>query len=254
MRKKNTNIVAVYILAVASSFLVSMHSYAEDVSAEIVDRIIEKLELSRPDLNFGDVKKTAIPGLYLISVNTTEFLYAGETGEYVIAGDMYQVKPEGFLPVELAGTMEMRKNNINAVPIEDTIVFPSIGEANSVLYVFTDVDCGYCRKFHTETLPLLSLQGVEVRYLAYPRAGLGSDSYKKMASAWCAKDRKQALSSLKNRETILENVCNENPIAIQYNLGKTLGITGTPSIILENGRLLMGYRPAKELLEIIKTN
>lgn len=254
MRKKYINIVAVYILVVASSCLIFMHSYAEDVSAEIVDRIIGTLELSRPDLNFGDVKKTAISGLYLIRVNTTEFIYAGETGEYVIAGDMYQAKPEGFSPVISAGTIELRKNNINAVPIEDIIVFPSIGEANSVLYVFTDVDCHFCRKFHNETLPALSLQGVEVRYLAYPRAGVGSDSYKKMASAWCAKDRKKALSSLKNRETIIENVCNENPIAIQYNLGKTLGITGTPSILLENGTLLMGYRPAKELLKIIKTN
>lgn len=243
-----------YILVACLLLCVAISAAAEGVSVEVAKKITDTLKVSRPDLNFGNIEKTKIQGLYLIRVNATQFLYVGETGEYAIAGDMYHAKPGEFVPVVARHITEMRKNKMGAIAPDDVIAFPSsTDKTEEIIYVFTDVDCHFCRKFHNETLPALSVRGVEVRYLGFPRAGIGSESYKKITSAWCASDKKQALSALKNREAIPENICNDNPIADQYGLGQEIGITGTPAMILEDGTLLMGYRSAKELLAVIES-
>ncbi|NNC55525.1 MAG: DsbC family protein, partial [Pseudomonadales bacterium] len=116
------------------------------------------------------------------------------------------------------------------------------------IYVFTDVDCYYCQKLHREVGQLNDL-GVEVRYLAYPRAGVNSPVHKKLASAWCAKDPRDALTKLKAGEDIPENECAKNPIASQFHLGNRLGVSGTPAIFSESGKQLGGYVPADGIAE-----
>ena len=247
----NSKSIYLSILVVFLSTFFAASTYADNIPIEIIKKIKATLNLSRPDLKFGDVKRTKISGLYSIKVDSNQFLYVGETGEYLIAGDMYQAKPRGFVPVIPASTLEMRINIINAISKDDMIIFPSSGEVKKVLYVFTDVDCHFCRKFHNDTLPDLNLSGIEVRYLAFPRAGIGSKSYKKMTSAWCAEEKTKALSSLKNSEAINEYICDNDPVGHQYSLGKKIGITGTPAMLLKDGTLLMGHRPATELLKIM---
>ena len=119
-------------------------------------------------------------------------------------------------------------------------------EAKAFVYVFTDVDCYYCQKLHQE-VPALKELGVEIRYLAYPRAGVGSPSYRKIASAWCAEDPNISLTALKAGEQIPDNVCENNPVAEQYMLGGQLGVSGTPALVTESGKLLPGYMPADKL-------
>ena len=247
----NSKSIYLSILVVFLSTFFAASTYADNIPIEIIKKIKATLNLSRPDLKFGDVKRTKISGLYSIKVDSNQFLYVGETGEYLIAGDMYQAKPRGFVPVIPASILEMRINIINAISKDDMIIFPSSGEVKKVLYVFTDVDCHFCRKFHNDTLPDLNLSGIEVRYLAFPRAGIGSKSYKKMASAWCAEEKTKALSSLKNSEAINEYICDNDPVGHQYSLGKKIGITGTPAMLLKDGTLLMGHRPATELIKIM---
>jgi thiol:disulfide interchange protein DsbC len=132
-------------------------------------------------------------------------------------------------------------------------VFPAEGERRAFVSVFTDVDCFYCQKLHQE-VPELNRRGVEVRYLAYPRAGVGSDSYRKIASAWCASDKLTAMTRLKNRETIPDNVCPGNPVADQFLLGQKVGVTGTPALVLESGQLLPGFMPADALVQRLGIN
>ena len=115
------------------------------------------------------------------------------------------------------------------------VIFPAVGETKGVVSVFTDVDCGYCRKLHQE-VPKLNQMGIEVRYLAYPRAGVGSRSYQKIVSAWCAADPNKAMTQLKSGMEIPDVSC-ENPVAAQFDLGQQVGVTGTPAIVLEDGRL-----------------
>jgi thiol:disulfide interchange protein DsbC len=133
---------------------------------------------------------------------------------------------------------------------DDFITFSPKGETKASVVVFTDVDCGYCRKLHKE-IPRLNEMGVEVKYLAYPRAGIGSNSYNKIASAWCAEDRQDAMNKLKAGEEIPMNVCESNPVAEQFNIGIQAGLNGTPAIVLDSGELIPGYMPADKLAQTI---
>jgi len=116
--------------------------------------------------------------------------------------------------------------------------------------VFTDIDCGYCRKLHAE-IDQYNAKGIRVRYLMFPRAGVGSPSYQKAVNVWCADDRNQALTRSKAGETLEEKQC-KNPVADEYALGQMVGVTGTPAIFLADGELVPGYVPADRMESILK--
>jgi len=111
--------------------------------------------------------------------------------------------------------------------------------------VFTDIDCGYCRKLHAD-MDKYNAQGIRVRYLFYPRAGLRSESYRKAVSVWCADDRKAAMTAAKTGRPLPARSC-VNPVADQYNLGRQLGVRGTPALVLEDGEIIPGYVPPDKL-------
>ena len=91
---------------------------------------------------------------------------------------------------------------------------------------------------------------MEVRYLAYPRAGIGSESYDRIVAAWCSEDRNAAITRLKSGDDIPMKSC-ANPVAQHYELGRQVGVTGTPAIVTEDGRLLPGFMPAEQLAKSI---
>ena len=166
-------------------------------------------------------------------------------------GDLYSVEPSGFVNLAEQERDGDRKALLAKVKKADMIVFsPAEQPAKAYVTVFTDVDCFYCQKLHKEMADINRL-GIEVRYLAFPRAGIGSDSYKKIASAWCAKDRNEAMTRLKLRQPVATNVCPGNPVADQYQLGQEMGVTGTPALITEDGRLMPGYMPALQLAKAL---
>jgi thiol:disulfide interchange protein DsbC len=128
------------------------------------------------------------------------------------------------------------------------IVFKPKGTPKAVVSIFTDFDCGYCQKLHQE-VPQLNAMGIEVRYLAYPREGIGSETYQKLVTAWCAKDRQGTLTRYKNRETVPISTCANNPVAAQFAIGERMGVTGTPALITSKGELIPGYMPAADLAQ-----
>jgi thiol:disulfide interchange protein DsbC len=169
-------------------------------------------------------------------------LHVTKDGKYFVAGDLYRV--EG---TSLENETEKAKlAKIEALPESDMIVYKAADEKAHIT-VFTDVDCVYCRMLHKE-VSQLNDSGVTVRYLAYPRSGIGSKSYQKMVSVWCSDDRKKWLAEAKLGSEIPENKC-VNPVADQFNLGGEVGVRGTPTIVLGDGTLLPGYLPAVELVK-----
>ncbi|MNF31627.1 Thiol:disulfide interchange protein DsbC precursor [compost metagenome] len=114
--------------------------------------------------------------------------------------------------------------------------------------MFTDTDCGYCQKLHSEVTELNRL-GVEVRYVAFPRQGLQSPAYTEMVNVWCAKDPQAAMTAAKSRQPVTTAQC-DNPVAKQYALGQMIGVSGTPAIVLANGKLIPGYQPAAQLAKL----
>ncbi|HEC86147.1 MAG: hypothetical protein DRR08_00745 [Candidatus Parabeggiatoa sp. nov. 2] len=199
---------------------------------------------------------TPIKGLYEVVGDGGDILYISADGRYIVAGNIYDVYKNKNLTNERRAQLRqeqnpMRKKAINAVKERKMVVFAPETKTRYTVNVFTDVDCGYCAKFHQE-IPALNKAGVKVRYLAFPRAGVGSPTYKKMVSVWCAKDRQQAMTDAKARRQVKPAWC-KNPVKSQYELGQRIGITGTPAMVLSNGELLPGYLPADKLIPLLES-
>jgi thiol:disulfide interchange protein DsbC len=118
-------------------------------------------------------------------------------------------------------------------------------DAPYTITVFTDIDCGFCRRLHAE-IGKYNASGIRVRYLFMPRAGKGSESYKKAVGVWCAKDRQRAMTDAKAGKDVPAQDC-KNPVDEHLALAELLGINGTPALILPDGELLPGYVPADRL-------
>lgn len=244
---------AVYLGALGSSApsVADEDDAAMDAAPAGARTLLKRLEAARPDLmqTIRKVSETPVANLYAVELAGGTLLYGTADGGHLIAGDLYALGDGELVNLAEEERSVTRRRLLESVDHGDMIVFAPKGEVKGAINVFTDVDCGYCQMLHRE-VPELNARGIEVRYLAYPRAGLGSDSYRKIVSAWCAKNPQDAITRLKAREAIPEATC-QNPVADQYALGGAMGVTGTPAIVLDDGRLLPGYLPADRLSAIL---
>lgn len=192
------------------------------------------------------VNPTAIPGFYEV-VMGSQIIYLSEDGQFAVQGDVINLKDRDNLTEKRRG--DLRAKAIQAIGEDKMVVFAPAGEVKHTVNVFTDIDCGYCRKFHQE-MKAYNDKGIKVRYLAYPRAGEGSESFNKAVAVWCADDRQGAMTKAKQGENVESKPC-DNPVKEQFELGQLIGVRGTPSIVLENGQLVPGYVPADRLAQML---
>ena len=218
---------------------------AETHQADI-DRIVESLG-KMVKIDPKEVSPTPVPGLYEVKIGAHIF-YISADGRYLILGKMTDLETGKDLTE--AKVAKARKEAVDAMGEDKMVIFgPSADKARHTITVFTDVDCGYCRKLHAQ-IEDYNDKGIRVRYLAFPRAGRGSDSWRKAESIWCADDRQAAMTRAKQGKSIPERKC-DNPVAESYELGKMVGVTGTPALVLENGELVPGYVPPERLARIL---
>ncbi len=184
-----------------------------------------------------------IPGLVQV-ITDQGLIYTDVTGEKLISGRIYDMTSGE--PVNLSDQTlnKMRQQDLAKVAAS-TIEYKADHE-KYVIHVFTDVDCGYCRQFH-KRLPEYLAAGITVRYLAWPRHGLASDTAELMRNAWCAEDSAAALAALKQDQPIATQSCTD-PVAAHFALGHKFGVRGTPAIVLDSGRLIPGFVPPQQLL------
>ncbi|MCJ8315300.1 MAG: DsbC family protein, partial [Pseudomonadales bacterium] len=204
-------------------------------------------------------KATSIDGIYEVLFAEGSIIYTTLDGEYFFYGENLRLfKTNGGDLVDLtAKTMALAEKDKekNRLPIlqsmdrDDFIIFSPKGEVKTSVIVFTDIDCGYCRKLHSEIDSYLEL-GIEIKYAAFPRAGLSGSSYDKIVTAWCAPNQQETMTLLKSNQSVKMQTC-DNPVAQQYQLGRQVGVTGTPSIFTEDGRIIPGYRSAKEMAVVL---
>jgi thiol:disulfide interchange protein DsbC len=231
-------------------FTISCWAAAASASgAEDGQRLVDRLKALRPDIPIENVSSTPVPGIIALELAGGTVFYGTADGRYLFAGDMYELGEDELINLAESGRAEKREKLMAQVDTDDMVIFSPKGPVKAAINVFSDVDCGYCQKLHQE-VPALNDMGIEVRYLAYPRAGIGSQSYDKIVSAWCAADPNAALTKLKARETIPSATC-PNAVADQYELGREMGVAGTPAIVLQDGTLLPGYMPADKLAEAV---
>ncbi|MCY4428343.1 MAG: DsbC family protein [Halieaceae bacterium] len=207
-----------------------------------------KLLQARPDFEITSITPSAAAGIYEVRLGPGQMIYSTADGKYFFLGDLFSVETSGLVNLAEQQRDEQRKELLAAIDPSEMIIFSPEKGAKASITVFTDVDCFYCQKLHRE-VPEMNAMGIEVRYLAYPRSGIGGESYRKIASAWCADDPHAAITRLKNLETIAENVCSGNPVAEQFALGQRMGVRGTPALVLEAGQMLPGYLPATEIAQ-----
>lgn len=233
------------VFALLTLIIGSLSTSAFALSPEEVEGRLQK---ARPDIPVDSVKESALDGFYEVVIAGGQTLYVTRDGNHFFAGDLYRIGESEFVNLSEEVRKQARKERIDAIDDSEKVVFsPPEDQVKATINVFTDVDCGFCRKLHRD-VPELNRLGIAVKYLAYPREGIHSATYNKTVSAWCADNPNEALTKAKQGQSIPQATC-DHPVAEQYQLGRELGVTGTPSIIMSDGTMQPGYLPAQKMAE-----
>jgi len=212
-------------------------------------RAIEAVRALNPKVEVERVAPAAMPG-FREAIVAGQVVYVSDDGRYLFlpgsGGALFDVAAKKNLS---EGAMEgMRKELIATIPVSERIVF-SPAKPKYTVTVFTDVECGYCRKLHSQ-IAEYNREGIAIEYLAFPRMGLGSDDYRKMVAVWCAPDRRKALTDAKSDHGPTKADC-KTSVNQQYDVGQRVGLTGTPMIVTREGVQVGGYLPPAALRETL---
>lgn len=246
-----------FITRLLSFFTLSI--FALVVKAESYADLHASIERISPSMKVVSIEETPMFGMYKVAINTGDTLYMSADGEHFFTGVMYQNRVgEGLVNLTEIAQQSARVDALKSEAAQDAWVFPALGQTQASITIFTDVDCYYCQKLHAEMGQINAL-GIEVRYLAFPRAGLGSPSHQVMADAWCADDPNEFFTEAKQRShdklpPLASPTSCDNPVADHYALSQQLGLAGTPAIVLDTGELWPGYLPAPELARRLGIN
>ncbi len=227
---------------VLAGFALAATAMAADPAA-----IEERLSALVPDTSAVTIAETPLPGIMEVRVGS-DIIYMSDDGRYLLQGRVIDLETQKDLTdAAMAG---VRKEQINDLDPSEFVTFGN-DDAEYELLVFTDPDCGFCRRLH-EKMDEYHEAGIRIHYLAFPRAGEGSQTYNKMVSVWCSDDRQAAMDVAKTGGTPRAATC-ANPVLEQYQLGQSLGVTGTPSMMTFGGDIIPGYVPPEQLRERLET-
>lgn len=228
---------------IIQSILILLCGFVTNVASDpnVIRQAVIK---AMPGSEIDSISLSPVDGLYEVVVGPSLF-YVSTDGRHLFNGNLYDLQaPANKRDLTEPKLAQARIGAMRKVGDENMIVFKSPNQKYAVS-VFTDVDCGYCRKLHSEIDQYLA-EGITIQYLFYPRAGLNSESYKKAVAVWCSDDRQSSLTKVKKGESIDMQTC-DNPIGSHVELATSLGIRGTPMIVTGSGEVLPGYVPAKSL-------
>jgi len=229
----------------ASSLMVSTFAAAAEENADGI--IEEKIRTLAPNAKTIAISETPIDGILQVQINS-DIVYVTADGQYLLQGQIMEIDSRTNLTDQAKSGI--RVGLLDGLKEEEQITFTP-EEPKFDILVFTDIDCGYCRKLHNQ-MEGYNEEGIAIHYLAFPRAGVGSASYDKFVSVWCADDQKEALTLAKNGADPDPQKC-PNPIADQYELGRELGVTGTPALVTADGTLIPGYMPPEQLRQRLES-
>lgn len=227
--------------AVAPPPAVSAPAGKADPRVEIVKKV--------GGIKLEDVRMSPVSGIYEVT-RDAEISYLSSDGRYAILGDMIDLDSDDN--ISETRRRGVRARMIDTVPESEMLVFAPKEPAKYTITVFTDIDCGYCRRLHSQIAEYNRL-GIRVRYMFFPRTGPDTESWHKAESVWCASNRNEALTRAKNGEPINSPKCPADIIKRDYELGQKLAVEGTPAIFLSSGEMLGGYLPPGQLVKYLKS-
>jgi len=238
------------VITFVVSMLVSASSFAA-VSNQVHDLLTKKLESLQVDAE--SITESPIKGLYEV-VSEGAIYYLSEDGQFLISGSIYDTN-NGMKNITAAKVSDIRRENTaedfaKIKSFEKDMIIYKADNEKYVITAFTDITCAYCKKLHAEMADYNKL-GITIRYLAFPRGGEKSNAYRNMVSVWCSDDPKSAMDDAKRGRGIKTMACDNNVLE-QYKLGIALGITGTPTMFLEDGTAMPGYLPADRLIQVLE--
>jgi thiol:disulfide interchange protein DsbC len=213
------------------------------VPADVKARVVSKLK----DVSPSDVSSSPVPGLYEVTMGGL-IAYVSADGKYLVSGNIYDLESEVNLTA-------MRRNAARAKALaslrDDQMIVFSPENPKMTVTVFTDIDCGYCRKFHNHIADLTKA-GVRVRYMMYPRTGPDTESWRKAEAVWCSTDRRDALTRAKKGDAVKAKSCGDAAITAQYEMGGELGVEGTPAVFTQSGDYIGGYLTPEQLVKAVQ--
>jgi len=239
----------VVVMALVSLLLTGQALAEKAENSEAVQNIKKNL-LTLIPVEPDQINKTPVDGLYEVMYGP-RLVYVTADGRFLLQGSIIDMQTrENITEPRL---MKAKIEAVEAVGVDNMLIFspPKGTEVKHRVNVFTDIDCGYCRKLHAEMADY-NKSGIEIRYLFYPRAGVGSESYKKAVRVWCAADRLEAMNIAKAGNPVTgSNTDCKNPVEDHLGLGAMVGVTGTPALVLDDGQLVPGYVPADRLIKLL---
>ncbi|MBT5560462.1 MAG: DsbC family protein [Proteobacteria bacterium] len=242
----STLIVTTFAVTFAVSVVTSSSANAQTQIDMEIDQVEQKINqvlgnVAQPGTQVQSISDTQFDGIYQVEIGS-DVMFVLAQGDQVLLGQLFDSKQN------INYSAEARKLRVGKLMSNlDTSEMIVFGPENAERYinVFTDVDCGYCRKLHSE-VDAINAAGIQVRYMAFPRSGLGSKTYNTMVSVWCSQDQQSALTEAKQGRYPKTISC-ANPVSEQYTLGQQVGVAGTPTIVTDTGEMIPGYVPADTL-------
>ena len=230
------------IFADEASIAVNLETSQINEIQESKSKLLKVLLDVFPEGNDAKISESGIQGLYTISIGSQVF-YMSQNGKFILQGDIYDAKTGTNLTEQ--DRISARKDFLNQLDEEEMVIFAP-DEFQHTITVFTDVDCSYCRKFHSEIDEVME-QGIRVRYLFFPRTGPDTESWEKAEKVWCSQDRQSAITRAKQGKGLRTKICSDTPVQQHYSLGQMLRVQGTPTIVTDKGRIIIGYMPVDDL-------
>ena len=217
--------------------------------ATVVKALQANLKSSGIEETIVSAVPTDMDGIYWVTAEGLPSFFTDKAGKHIIQGQIIAVGDAAPVDISAALVATTAQEALKAVDEKDMVIYPAKGETKAVIYAFTDADCGYCRKLHSE-MDDINARGIEVRYLAWPRS---QESVPKMEAIWCSQDRKAAMDQAKIGANVQGPSC-ANPVQEHMALGSRLGVRGTPAVFTETGQQVGGYLPAAELAQAVGAN
>ena len=217
--------------------------------ATVVKALQANLKSSGIEETIVSAVPTDMDGIYWVTAEGLPSFFTDKAGKHIIQGQIIAVGDAAPVDISAALVATTAQEALKAVDKKDMVIYPAKGETKAVIYAFTDADCGYCRKLHSE-MDDINARGIEVRYLAWPRS---QESVPKMEAIWCSQDRKAAMDQAKIGANVQAPSC-ANPVQEHMALGSRLGVRGTPAVFTETGQQVGGYLPAAELAQAVGAN
>ncbi len=230
-----------------ASVAASSQTIAGNAPASVRKAITARIQKAGLKAHVVAVISTEMPNLYWVTFDDVPAVYMSGDGQFIVQGELVKLGDNEVTNLSDALNAQEAKRLITGVPEKDLIIFSPTTKPKAVIYAFTDVDCGYCRKLHSE-IEQINAKGIEVRYLAWPRSA-GDVAINE--AVWCSEDRKSAITTAKHGLPVQAPAC-KSPVMEQRRIGMQIGVNGTPAIYSSEGKYLGGYIPADDLAKMLK--